>query len=51
LVEDETGQDLIEYSFLAGLISPASVTMVLHFGGSVGGVYDNLEQQAAALSN
>ena len=51
LVEDESGQDLIEYSLLAGLVSLACVTMVLNVGGGVGGVYDNLEIQAAALSN
>ncbi len=51
LVEDESGQDLIEYGLLAGLISLACVTMVVNVGGGVGGVYDNLEQQTAALSN
>lgn len=51
LVEDESGQDLIEYSLLAGLVSLACVTMVINVGNGVGGVYDNLEVQAAALSN
>lgn len=51
LVKDESGQDLIEYSLLAGLISLACVTMVLNVGGGVDGVYDDLEQQAAVLSN
>lgn len=51
LAKDESGQDLIEYSLLAGLISLACVTMVLNVGGGVGGVYDDLEQQAAVLSN
>ena len=51
LVEDESGQDLLEYGLLAGLISLACVTMVVNVGGGVGGVYDNLEQQTAALSN
>ena len=51
LVEDESGQDLIEYSLLAGLISLACVTAVVNVGGGVGTVYEGLEQQAAALSN
>jgi Flp pilus assembly pilin Flp len=51
LVKDESGQDLIEYSLLAGLVSLACVTMVINVGGGVGGVYDDLEVQAAALSN
>ena len=51
LVEDESGQDLIEYGLLAGLISLACVTIVITVGGGVGGVYVNLEQQTAALSN
>ena len=50
-VNDESGQDLIEYSLLAGLVSLACVTMVLNVGGGVGGVYENLEVQAEALSN
>lgn len=51
LVQDESGQDLIEYSLLAGLVSLACVTMVINVGTGVGGVYQNLEQQTAALSN
>ena len=51
LVEDESGQDLIEYSLLAGLISLACVTIVVNVGGGVGTVYEGLEQQTAALSN
>lgn len=54
LVKDESGQDLIEYSLLGGLVSLACVTMVINVGGGVGGVggvYDDLEVQAAALSN
>lgn len=51
LVEDESGQDLIEYGLLAGLVSLACVTIVITVGGGVGGVYENLEQQTAALSN
>ena len=51
LITDECGQDLIEYSLLPGLISLACVTMVLNLGSGVEGVYDNLETQAAALSN
>ena len=44
LVEDESGQDLIEYGLLAGLVSLACVTIVITVGGGVGGVYENLEQ-------
>lgn len=51
LVEDESGQDLIEYGLLAGLVSLACVTIVISVGGGVDGVYENLEQQTAALSN
>ena len=51
LVEDESGQDLIEYGLLAGLVSLACVAMVINVGGGVGVVYDNLEQQTAVLSN
>ena len=50
-IADESGQDLIEYSLLAGLVSLACVTMVINVGTGVGGVYEDLEQQAAALSN
>ena len=50
-VEDDRGQDLIEYGLLAGFISLASVTMILNVGSGVEGIYDDLETQAQVLSN
>lgn len=51
LVEDDRGQDLIEYGLLAGFISLASVTMILNVGSGVEGIYDDLETQAQVLNN
>jgi Flp pilus assembly pilin Flp len=51
LVEDESGQGLIEYGLLAEFISLACVSIVVAVGGGVSGVYVNLEQQTAALSS
>lgn len=51
LVEDDRGQDLIEYALLAGFISLASVTTVLNVGSGVVAIYDDLETQAQVLNN
>ena len=42
-VREESGQDLIEYALLAGLISLASVLAITALGTAVQGVFTNVD--------
>jgi Flp pilus assembly pilin Flp len=42
-VGDESGQDLIEYGLLIGIITVACVAAVIAIGGKVGGYFTKLE--------
>jgi pilus assembly protein Flp/PilA len=44
-VREEEGQDLIEYALLAGFISLAVTAMVFAIGGSLNGLYSNVNTQ------
>ena len=49
LLVEESGQDLIEYSLLAGLISLVAVTMILNVGNGVNGVWVGVDGQMDAI--
>ena len=42
-VNEEAGQDLIEYALLAGLISIVSVIAITNAGTKVKGLFENVE--------
>ena len=42
-VNDEEGQDLIEYGLLIGIITVACITAILAIGPKVGSYFTNLE--------
>ncbi len=42
LIEDESGQDLIEYGLIASLIALACVTLMSSVGKSIANVYTNI---------
>jgi pilus assembly protein Flp/PilA len=44
-VQDESGQDLIEYALLASFLAIASVAAVRTLGGKVAGFYESLQAQ------
>jgi Flp pilus assembly pilin Flp len=46
-VRDETGQDLIEYGLLVGIITAASTLTIRSLGGIVFGFYDQLQTNMA----
>ena len=46
---DDEGQDLIEYSLLAGLISLVAVTIILNLGTSVNGVWTGLDSSMGSI--
>ena len=48
-VQDESGQDLIEYALLAGFISLVAVVAITSVGSGVNTVYGNLNTQVAAI--
>jgi len=41
-VREESGQDLIEYGLLIGIITAAAITAIQAIGPKVGGYYTNL---------
>jgi len=41
-VHDDTGQDLIEYALLAGLIALASVAAITTLGGAIQGKFTDV---------
>ena len=49
LVQDESGQDLIEYALLAGFISLVAVAAITTVGTGINTVYGNLNTQVAAI--
>ena len=48
-VNDESGQDLIEYALLAGFISLVAVVAITSVGQGVNGVYGDLNTQVLAI--
>ncbi len=42
LLQDESGQDLIEYALVAGLIGVAAIVAVTSVGGSLTTIFNNL---------
>ncbi len=48
-VQDESGQDLIEYALLAGFISLVAVVAITSVGTGVNTVYGNLNTQVGLI--
>ena len=48
-VADDSGQDLIEYSLLAGLISLVAVTVIINVGTSVNGVWVGVDGSMTSI--
>lgn len=48
-VQEEEGQDLIEYALLAGFISLVAVAAITSVGQGVNGVYTNINAQVQAI--
>ena len=48
-VQDESGQDLIEYALLAGFISLVAVVAITNVGTGVNAVYGNIDTQVQAI--
>ena len=48
-VNDESGQDLIEYALLAGFISLVAVVAITQVGTGVNNVYGGLNTQVALI--
>ncbi len=48
-VQDESGQDLIEYALLAGFISLVAVVAITSVGTGVKTVYGNIDTQVQAI--
>ena len=48
-VNDESGQDLIEYALLAGFISLVAVVAITQVGTGVNTVYGNLNTQVGSI--
>jgi len=48
-VQDESGQDLIEYALLAGFISLVAVVAITNVGTGVNTVYGNIDTQVQAI--
>ena len=49
-VNDESGQDLIEYALLAGFISLVAVTAITNVGTGVDSVYGDIDTQVQAIT-
>ena len=49
-VNDESGQDLIEYALLASFISLVAVTAITNVGTGVNGVYGDIDAQVQAIT-
>jgi pilus assembly protein Flp/PilA len=45
LLKDESGQDLIEYALIAGLIGIAAVVGMTAVGGKVGNIFNSISTQ------
>ena len=48
-VQDESGQDLIEYALLTGFISLVAVVAITNVGTGVNTVYGNIDGQVQAI--
>ena len=48
-VQDDSGQDLIEYALLAGFISLVAVVAITSVGAGVNTVYGNLNTQVGLI--
>ncbi len=48
-VNDESGQDLIEYALLAGFISLVAVVAITNVGTGVNTVYGNIDTQVSLI--
>ena len=46
---DDSGQDLIEYSLLAGLISLVAVTVIINVGTGVNGVWIGIDGTVGSI--
>ena len=49
LATDETGQDLIEYALLAGLISLVAVTAIISVGTGVNTVWTGVDSSMGSI--
>ena len=50
-VQEDAGQDMIEYSLLAAFISIIAYTTVQAIGGDVSSIYGNVETATAAAAS
>ena len=50
-VNDEQGQDLIEYTLLLAFVCLASAALFISAGGSVGGIWTNANSRLAAANS
>jgi Flp pilus assembly pilin Flp len=50
LWNDETGQDLIEYTLLVALVAMASTALFLAAGGSISGIWTTSNSQMASAN-
>ena len=50
LMNEECGQDLIEYALLAGFISLASVLAITNIGTALNGVWGSVDTQMTAAA-
>ena len=48
-MQEESGQDLIEYALLAGFISLVAVVAITQVGTGVNTVYGNIDAQVQAI--
>ena len=48
-VNDESGQDLIEYALLAGFISLVAVVAITRVGQGVNAVYADIDTQVTSI--
>jgi pilus assembly protein Flp/PilA len=49
-VREESGQDLIEYSLLAGIITIGSITLIQSIGGNVTTLFGKVDSAVAAAA-
>ena len=50
LMNDECGQDLIEYALLAGFISLVAVAAITNLGSGLNGVWGSVDAQVTAAA-
>ena len=50
-VTDESGQDLIEYALIAGLVGLAAVTALTSVAGAITTLFNNIKTQLAAAGS